>query len=193
MLRWLQVVTHIVARGDRDSDYFATGYPHTLCLGGICSCSLDGWLYNFCSKLGVENMDVGSPPENIVDRNKAKWAHQSMPYRKGKKSHYQLSDDFERMIQLSATSLDSESGSTPISAEEAFVSVMGKDRSSRIRCGGSRETHRTWYGIGEGSSSSDYQQQINNIENTLRIEVEKLRTEARRWDLGMDEMRRELE
>ncbi|MQM19530.1 hypothetical protein Taro_052537 [Colocasia esculenta] len=49
----------------------------------------------------------------------------------------------ERMIQLSATSLDSESGSTPISAEEAFVSVMGKDRSGRIHCGGSRETHRT--------------------------------------------------
>ncbi|MQM14416.1 hypothetical protein Taro_047350 [Colocasia esculenta] len=33
----------------------------------------------------------------------------------------------ERMIQLSTHSLDSESGSTPIYAEEAFVSVMGKD------------------------------------------------------------------
>ncbi|MQL86628.1 hypothetical protein Taro_019156 [Colocasia esculenta] len=33
----------------------------------------------------------------------------------------------ERMIQLSTPSLDSESGSTPISAEEAFVSIMGKD------------------------------------------------------------------
>ncbi|MQM14706.1 hypothetical protein Taro_047639 [Colocasia esculenta] len=63
----------------------------------------------------------------------------------------------ERMIQLFATSLDSESGSTPISTEEAFVSVMGKDRSGRIRCGGNRETRRTWYGTGEGSSSSDYQ------------------------------------
>ncbi|MQL98965.1 hypothetical protein Taro_031679 [Colocasia esculenta] len=62
------------------------------------------------------------------------------------------------MIQLSTHSLDSESGSTPISAEEAFVSVMGKDRSGRIRCGGSRETRRTWYGTGEGSSSIDYQQ-----------------------------------
>ncbi|MQL86034.1 hypothetical protein Taro_018559 [Colocasia esculenta] len=38
----------------------------------------------------------------------------------------------ERMIQLSITSLDSESGSTPISAEEAFISVMWKDRSSRF-------------------------------------------------------------
>ncbi|MQM01205.1 hypothetical protein Taro_033956 [Colocasia esculenta] len=94
-----------------------------------------------------------------------------MPYRKGKKSHYQLKDDFDRMIQLSATSLDSKSGSTPISTEAAFVSVMGKDRSGRIRCGGSRETRRTWYVTGEGPSSTDYQQQISNIENTLRMEV----------------------
>ncbi|MQM13619.1 hypothetical protein Taro_046543, partial [Colocasia esculenta] len=99
----------------------------------------------------------------------------------------------ERMIQLSTPSLDSESGSTPISAEEAFVSVMGKDRFGRIRCGGSRETRRTWYGTGERSSSTDYQQQISNIENTLRMEVEELRTEAHRQDSEMDEMRRELE
>ncbi|MQM00422.1 hypothetical protein Taro_033156 [Colocasia esculenta] len=168
---------------------------------------------------------------NIVDRNKANQSHQSMPYRKGRKSHYQLKDDFrlahdrepnrvvifkigickelpdgteqwvdvesrsqyERMIQLSVTSLDSESESTPISAEEAFVSVVGKDRSGRICCGGSRETRRTWYGIGEGSSSSDYQQQISNIENTLRMEVEELRTEVHRQDSEMEEMWRELE
>ncbi|MQL80509.1 hypothetical protein Taro_012978 [Colocasia esculenta] len=100
---------------------------------------------------------------------------------------------YERMIQLSTTSLDSESGSTPISAEEAFVSVMGKDRYGRICCGGSRETRRTWYGTGEGPSSTDYQQHISNIENTLRMEVEELGTEARRRDSEMDEMRRELE
>ncbi|MQM20106.1 hypothetical protein Taro_053122, partial [Colocasia esculenta] len=83
-----------------------------------------------------------SDEQNIADRNKTNRSHQSMPYRKGRKSHYQLNDDFERMIQLSTPSLDSESGSTPISAEEAFVSVMGKDRSGRICCGGSRETLR---------------------------------------------------
>ncbi|MQM20337.1 hypothetical protein Taro_053355 [Colocasia esculenta] len=38
----------------------------------------------------------------------------------------------EMMIQLSA--IDSESGSTLISTEEAFVSVMGKNQSGRIRC-----------------------------------------------------------
>ncbi|MQM06295.1 hypothetical protein Taro_039108, partial [Colocasia esculenta] len=169
--------------------------------------------------------------QNIADRNKANRSHQSMPYRKGRKSHYQLKDDFrlahdrepnrveifkidrckelpdgneqweddesrsqyERMIQLSTPSLDSESRSTPISAEEAFVSVVGKDQSGRIRCGGSRETRRTWYGTGEGPSSTDYQQHITNIENTLRMEVEELRTEARIRDLEMDEMWRELE
>ncbi|MQM15098.1 hypothetical protein Taro_048035, partial [Colocasia esculenta] len=197
--------------------YRAEDFPHTFCLGGICSCSLDGWLYNFCSKLGVENMDVGAPPENIADCNKANRSHQSMPYRKGRKSHYQLKDDFrlahdrepnrveifkigickelpdgteqwvddesrsryERMISLFATSLDSESRSTLISAEATFVLVMGKDLFGRIRCGGSRETRRTWYGTGEGPSSTDYQQQISNIENTLRMEVEELRTEVR--------------
>ncbi|MQM06939.1 hypothetical protein Taro_039770 [Colocasia esculenta] len=131
--------------------------------------------------------------QNIIDRNKTNQSHQSMPYRKGRKSHYQLKDDFERMIQLSTTSQDSESGSTPISTEETFVSVMGKDRSGCIHCGGSRKIRRTWYGTREGSSSSDYQQQISNIENTPRMEVEELRTEARRRDSEMDEMRRELE
>ncbi|MQM14586.1 hypothetical protein Taro_047519 [Colocasia esculenta] len=103
--------------------------------------------------------------KNIADRNKVNRSHQSMPYRKGRKSQYQLKDDFrlahdrepnrveifkigrckelpdgneqwvddesmsryERIIQLSTPSLDSESGSTPISAEAAFVSVMRKD------------------------------------------------------------------
>ncbi|MQM16979.1 hypothetical protein Taro_049943 [Colocasia esculenta] len=280
--------------------YRAVDFSHTLCLGGICSCSLDSWLYNFYSRLGVEDMDVGAPPEliyrwdrtantdkemlmhmssmhrtwrgvlkkqhytgksfdddiasvpagvnphdwqimcakwntsdeqNITDRNKANRSHQSMPYRKGRKSHYLLKDDFrlahdresnrveifkigkckelpdgneqwvddesrsryERMIQLSTLSLDSNCGSTPISAEEAFVSVMGKDRSGRIRCRGSRETRRTWHGTREGPTSTDYQQQISNIENTLRMKVEELRIEARRRDSEMDEMQRELE
>ncbi|MQL83185.1 hypothetical protein Taro_015665 [Colocasia esculenta] len=93
--------------------------------------------------------------ENITDCNKANRSHQSIPYRNSKKSHYQLKDDFERMIQLSATSLDSESRSTPISTEAAFVLVMGMDQSSRIRCGGSRETRCTWYGTGEGPSSTN--------------------------------------
>ncbi|MQM20395.1 hypothetical protein Taro_053413 [Colocasia esculenta] len=106
-----------------------------------------------------------SDEQNIADRNKANRSHQSMPYRKGRKTHYQLKDDFERMIQLSATSLDSESGSTPISTEEAFVSINGKDRSGRICCRGSWEIRRTWYGRGAGRSSSNYQQHRKHSQN----------------------------
>ncbi|MQM08743.1 hypothetical protein Taro_041597, partial [Colocasia esculenta] len=40
--------------------YRATDFPHTLRLGGICSCILGGW---FCSRFGVEDMNVGAPPE----------------------------------------------------------------------------------------------------------------------------------
>ncbi|MQM18150.1 hypothetical protein Taro_051137 [Colocasia esculenta] len=149
--------------------YRAIDFPHTLRLGGICSYILDSWLYNFCTRC-----------KELPDGNE-QWVDDESRSR------------YERMIQLSTPSLDSESGSTPISAEEAFVSVMGKDRSNPIRCGGSRETRRTWYRTGEGSSSTDYQQQISNIENTLRMEVEELCTEVRRRDSEMDEMRRELE
>ncbi|MQM22460.1 hypothetical protein Taro_055512, partial [Colocasia esculenta] len=186
----------------------------------------------FLHRLGVEDMDVGAPPELLfrwdrtANTDKEMLIHMSSMHRtwRGVLKKHRLAHDrepnrveifkidrckelpdgneqwvddesrsrYERMIQLSTPSLDSESGSTPISAEEAFVSVMGKDRSGRIRCGGSRETRRTWYGTGEGSSSTNYQQQISNIENNLRMEVEELRTEARRRDSEMDEMRREL-
>ncbi|MQM02170.1 hypothetical protein Taro_034934, partial [Colocasia esculenta] len=38
-------------------------YLHTLRLRGICSCNLNGWLCNFCSRLRVEDMDIGAPLE----------------------------------------------------------------------------------------------------------------------------------
>ncbi|MQM02225.1 hypothetical protein Taro_034991, partial [Colocasia esculenta] len=75
---------------------------------------------------------------------------------------------------------------------EQWVDDEGRSRYERISCLDSRETCRTWYGTREELSSFDYQQQINNIENTLRMEVEELRTEARRRDSEMDELRREL-
>ncbi|MQM10202.1 hypothetical protein Taro_043092 [Colocasia esculenta] len=63
---------------------------------------------------------------NIADRNKTNRSHQSMPYRKGRKSHYQLKDDFERMIQLLTPSLDSDSGSTPISTKRLLFQLWGR-------------------------------------------------------------------
>ncbi|MQL88072.1 hypothetical protein Taro_020624 [Colocasia esculenta] len=102
--------------------------------------------------------------QNIADRNKANRSHQSMPYRKGRKSHYQLKNDYrlvhdrepncveifkidrckelpdgteqwvddesrgryERMIQLSTPSLDSESGSTPILLRRLLFQLWGR-------------------------------------------------------------------
>ncbi|MQM10042.1 hypothetical protein Taro_042932 [Colocasia esculenta] len=56
---------------------------------------------------------------------------------------------FERMTQMTTHSLQSDDA-TPVSAEDAFIAVMGRDRPGRVRCAGKAETLRTWYGRGEG-------------------------------------------
>ncbi|MQM08235.1 hypothetical protein Taro_041088 [Colocasia esculenta] len=62
-------------------------------------------------------------------------------------------DRFERMTQMTTPSLQSDDAA-PVSADDAFIAVMGRDRPGRVRCGGKAETLRTLYGRGEGSSSS---------------------------------------
>ncbi|MQM21317.1 hypothetical protein Taro_054356 [Colocasia esculenta] len=62
-------------------------------------------------------------------------------------------DHFERMTQMTIHSLQSDDAA-PVSAEDAFITVMGRDRPGRVRCAGKAETLRTWYGRGEGSSSA---------------------------------------
>ncbi|MQL81865.1 hypothetical protein Taro_014333 [Colocasia esculenta] len=53
---------------------------------------------------------------------------------------------YETMTQLMAPSSDIDAEShTPATPEEAFISVMGKDRPGRIHCAGSGETLSTWY------------------------------------------------
>ncbi|MQM05596.1 hypothetical protein Taro_038406 [Colocasia esculenta] len=98
--------------------YRATDFPHTLRLGGICSCILGGWFCSrygqFLHRLGVEDMDVGAPPECL--------AHDREPnrveiFKIGRckelpDDNEQWVDDesrsrYERMIQLSTPSLDS--------------------------------------------------------------------------------------
>ena len=54
---------------------------------------------------------------------------------------------------------DDNTDRVPISLEEAFITVMGRDRSGRVCCAGSAESLRTWYTPGEGSSSATYQHQ----------------------------------
>ncbi|MQM09119.1 hypothetical protein Taro_041986 [Colocasia esculenta] len=55
-------------------------------------------------------------------------------------------DEWESMTQMIAPSsnIDAESH-IPVTSEDAFISVMGKDRPGRIRCAGSGETLSTWY------------------------------------------------
>ncbi|MQL77917.1 hypothetical protein Taro_010332, partial [Colocasia esculenta] len=120
--------------------------------------------------------------KKVADRNKQNRATQSMPYRRGRTSHYQLMNDFsnthgrtphrlevfkmgrckdlpdgseswvdeesmrryEAMTQMIAPSeVDAESHTTA-TPEDAFISVMGKDRPGRVRCAGSGETLSTW-------------------------------------------------
>ncbi|MQL77994.1 hypothetical protein Taro_010430, partial [Colocasia esculenta] len=63
---------------------------------------------------------------------------------------------YETMTQLMASSLDVDAKShTPATPEEAFISVMGKDRPARARCAGSGEMLSTWYKSTTTSGSSE--------------------------------------
>ncbi|MQM17702.1 hypothetical protein Taro_050678 [Colocasia esculenta] len=61
-------------------------------------------------------------------------------------------DNRETMTQLMAPSSESHN---PTTLEEAFISVMGKDRPVCVRCAGSGETLNTWYRSIEVSGSSE--------------------------------------
>ncbi|MQL89542.1 hypothetical protein Taro_022117, partial [Colocasia esculenta] len=53
---------------------------------------------------------------------------------------------YETMTQLMAPSSDVDAEShTPATPDEAFISIMGKDRPGRVRCAGSGEMLSTWY------------------------------------------------
>ncbi|MQL83295.1 hypothetical protein Taro_015797 [Colocasia esculenta] len=60
------------------------------------------------------------------------------------------------MTQMIAPSSDVDvENQTPATPEDAFISVMGKDRPSRVRCAGSGETLSTWYKSTGTSGSSE--------------------------------------
>ncbi|MQL85316.1 hypothetical protein Taro_017834 [Colocasia esculenta] len=67
------------------------------------------------------------------------------------------------MTQMTTPSLQSDDAA-PVSAEDAFVAVMGRDRPGRVRCAGKAETLRTWYGRGE-SSSGGYHTQVQQLQD----------------------------
>ena len=72
-------------------------------------------------------------------------------------------------LTLAPTDDDADADRVPISPEEAFITVMGRDRPRRVRCAGSAETLGTWYTPGEGSSSAAYQHQAQ--EHALQIQA----------------------
>ncbi|MQL92421.1 hypothetical protein Taro_025040 [Colocasia esculenta] len=83
-------------------------------------------------------------------------------------------DRFERMTQMTTHSLQSDAA-TPISAEDAFIAVMGQDMPGRVRCAGKAETLCTWYGRGEGSSSSGgYHTQVQQLQQQLQHQNKKI-------------------
>ncbi|MQL96300.1 hypothetical protein Taro_028973 [Colocasia esculenta] len=137
--------------------------------------------------------------QDIAERNKQNRAHQNMTYRRGRTSIYQLKDDFvkthqrepdrmeERMTQMTTPSLQSDDAA-PVLAEDAFIAVMGRDRTGRVRCAGKAETLRTWYGRGEGSSSSGgYHTQVQQLQQQNK-KMEELCAERSRDRQELEEL-----
>ena len=80
-------------------------------------------------------------------------------------------------LTLAPTDDDAEADRVPISPEDAFITVMGRDRPGRVRCAGSAETLGTWYTPGEGSSSVAYQHQAQEHALQIHAMEERLRTQ----------------
>ncbi|MQM14150.1 hypothetical protein Taro_047078 [Colocasia esculenta] len=63
---------------------------------------------------------------------------------------------YETITQLMAPSSDVDAENhTPATPEEAFISVMGKDRPGHVPCAGSGGTLSTWYKSTGTSGSSE--------------------------------------
>ncbi|MQL97099.1 hypothetical protein Taro_029785 [Colocasia esculenta] len=86
------------------------------------------------------------------------------------------SERWETMTQMIAPSSDVDAESqTPATPEDAFISVMGKDRPGRVRCAGRGETLRTWY-KSTGTFGSLERERI--MQEQLKAQEEKLKAQA---------------
>ena len=81
------------------------------------------------------------------------------------------------MSQLTLALIDDDADRVLISPEEAFITVMGRDRPGRVCCAGSAETLVTWYTPGEGSNSPAYQHQAQEHALQIHAMEERLRTQ----------------
>ncbi|MQM11451.1 hypothetical protein Taro_044357 [Colocasia esculenta] len=149
----------------------------------------------------------------VADRNKQNRATQSMLYRRGRTSHYQLMNDFSNMHgrtphrlevfkmgrckdlpdgteswvdeesrrryeamneMIAPSDVDAESHTTA-TPEDAFISIMEKDRPSHVRCAGSGETLSTWYG---STGLFTYSERERKLQEQLKVQEEKLKAQA---------------
>ncbi|MQL99837.1 hypothetical protein Taro_032571 [Colocasia esculenta] len=88
-------------------------------------------------------------------------------------------DEWETMTQLMARSSDIDAKShTPATPEEAFISVMGKDRPGRVRYASSGETLSTWSKSTATACNSEreriMQEQLKAQEKKLKAQAEEM-------------------
>ncbi|MQL76957.1 hypothetical protein Taro_009362 [Colocasia esculenta] len=86
---------------------------------------------------------------------------------------------YEAMTQMIAPSSDVDAEShTTMTPEDAFISVMGKDRPGRVRYAGSGEMLNTWYRSTGMSASSEreriMQEQLKAQEEKLKVQEEEM-------------------
>ncbi|MQL73746.1 hypothetical protein Taro_006102 [Colocasia esculenta] len=91
---------------------------------------------------------------------------------------------YEAMSEMIAPSdIDAES-QTP---EDAFISVMGKDRPGRVRCAGSGETLRTWYGSTSAGPSA-YSERERQMQEQLKVQEDKLKAQVDKMNEMQDQI-----
>ncbi|MQM18142.1 hypothetical protein Taro_051128 [Colocasia esculenta] len=78
------------------------------------------------------------------------------------------------MLAPSDVDVESQPTMTP---EDAFISVMGKDRPGRVRCAGSGETLRTWYGSTSAGPSA-YSERERQMQEQLKVQEDRLKEQA---------------
>ncbi|MQL89717.1 hypothetical protein Taro_022300 [Colocasia esculenta] len=83
------------------------------------------------------------------------------------------SESWEAITQMIGPSSDVVESHTLATPEDAFISVMGKDRLGRVRCAGSGETLSTWY-RSIGMSANLERERI--MQEQLKAQEEKLNT-----------------
>ncbi|MQM02517.1 hypothetical protein Taro_035284 [Colocasia esculenta] len=91
---------------------------------------------------------------------------------------------YEAMSEMIAPSDIDVKSQTP---EDAFISVMGKDRPGRVRCAGSGETLRTWYGS-TSTGPSAYSEREKQMQEQLKVQEDKLKAQADK----MNEMKQQI-